>query len=77
MKWSVSRVAQGLRRRSLQARNNARIARLAAQLEQHAPSATDGAPLIFFNASSRLAWMSQNAAFSCFQAGARGCPARR
>ncbi len=64
MKWSVSRVAQGLRRRSLQARNNARIARLAAQVEQHAPSATDARPLIFFNASSRLAWMSQNAAFS-------------
>jgi len=48
----------------LQANNNRRISRLAAEVERHAPPPTDAGPVAFFNASSRMAWMSQNAAFT-------------
>ena len=63
MAWTVSRIRTGLQRRWLQSANNRRIARLAAQIEQHAPPSDAERPVAFFNASSRLAWMSQNAAF--------------
>lgn len=64
MKWSFSRIVRGVQRRRLQARNNAQIARIATQVENHAPESGDSRPVVFFNASSRLAWMSQNAAFA-------------
>ncbi|MEN4012995.1 MAG: hypothetical protein ROW48_13250 [Bellilinea sp.] len=64
MKWTIKRIQQGAQRRWLQARNNREIARLAAEIERQAPAADDPRPVAFFNASSRLAWMSQNAAFS-------------
>ncbi len=64
MKATIGRIQQGVQRRWLQARNNRQIARLAVEIERHAPAAVDARPVAFFNASSRLAWMSQNAAFS-------------
>ncbi len=64
MKGTIGRIQKGVQRRWLQARNNREIARLAAEIERHAPGADDARPVAFFNASSRLAWMSQNAAFS-------------
>ncbi len=64
MAWTVSRVIKGFQRRWLQAENNLRIARLAAQIERRAGSDGDSRPLVFFNASSRLAWVSLNASFS-------------
>ncbi len=64
MTWTLSRIISGLQRRGLQAANNRRIARLAAQIERHAGDDGDARPLIFFNASSRLAWVSLNASFS-------------
>lgn len=63
MKLTVERISRGIQRRWLQAGNNRRILRLAEAVERHAPAAT-GRPVAFFNASSRLAWMSQNAAFT-------------
>ena len=68
MKWPVSRIVQGAWRRRLQAQNNRQIARVAAQVEEHAPLAHDQRPVVFFNASSRIAWMSQNAAFTLLSA---------
>ncbi len=64
MPWTVSRIARGLQRRWLQAENNRHIARLAAEIERHAPPGGDQRPLVFFNASSRLAWSSLNSAFT-------------
>lgn len=64
MAWTVSRIVNGIRRRWLQADNNRRIARLASQIERHAGADGDPRPLVFFNASSRLAWVSLNASFS-------------
>jgi len=67
MNQTVKRISKGIQRRWLQAENNRRILQLAADIERHAP-AGDGRPVVFFNASSRLAWMSQNAAFSMIAA---------
>ncbi|MHB1119718.1 MAG: capsular polysaccharide export protein, LipB/KpsS family [Bellilinea sp.] len=67
MNQTVKRISKGVQRRWLQAENNRRILRLAMEIERHAP-ASDGRPAVFFNASSRLAWMSQNAAFSLIAA---------
>lgn len=67
MKQMVERVSKGVQRRWLQAENNRRILRLAEDIERHAP-ASQGQPVAFFNASSRLAWMSQNAAFTLIAA---------
>lgn len=67
MTLTVTRISQGLQRRWLQADNNRRIAGLAADIERQAP-AVNGSPVAFFNASSRLAWMSQNAAFTIIAA---------
>lgn len=64
MDWTVKRIRKGVQRRWLQGQNNRRIADLAAQIERHAPPATDSRPVALFNASSRLAWMSLNAAFT-------------
>lgn len=63
----LERVSKGVQRRWLQAENNRRILRLAEDIERHAP-ASQGHPVAFFNASSRLAWMSQNAAFTLIAA---------
>jgi len=60
----VARISKGLQRRWLQWVNNRQIARLAADIERQAPAEPLGGPVAFFNASSRLAWMSQNAAFT-------------
>lgn len=68
MKWSVSRIVQGVQRRRLQAQNNRQIARIAAQVEEHAPLVGGQRPVVFFNASSHIAWMSQNAAFTLLSA---------
>ena len=64
MKWTFSRLSWGIRHRGLQARNNRRIAALAVGVERQAGPQPDERPVAFFNASSRLAWMSQNAAFT-------------
>ncbi len=64
MNWTLSRITTGVRRRWLQTENNRRISRLAQQVARHAPASLDARPVAFFNASSRLAWMSQNAAFT-------------
>ncbi len=64
MNWTVNRIRQGMQWRWLQAQNNRRIARLAAEIERHAPPVVDPRPVVLFNASSRLAWMSLNAAFT-------------
>ncbi len=67
MKLTVERISRGIERRWLQVGNNRRIRKLAEAVERHAPAA-DGRPVAFFNASSRLAWMSQNAAFTLIAA---------
>ncbi|GIV64227.1 MAG: hypothetical protein AB1457_11990 [Chloroflexota bacterium] len=64
MNWTVERIQKGVQRRWLQAQNNRRIAQLAAQIERFAPPMADSRPVVLFNASSRLAWMSLNAAFT-------------
>ena len=64
----VARISKGLQRRWLQSVNNRHIARLAADVERQAPDELLGGPVAFFNASSRLAWMSQNAAFTLISA---------
>src|SRR3990170_8411617 len=68
MNPSIARISKGVQRRWLQARNNRKIARLAADIERQAPESNSGGPVAFFNASSRLAWMSQNAAFTLISA---------
>ena len=45
-----------------------RFARLANQVRQHARPETGAAPVVVFNASTRLAGLSQNAAFSLLAA---------
>jgi hypothetical protein len=64
MTWTISRIRKGVQRRWLQAENNRLIKKIAAQIEQHAESDGSERPLVFFNASSRLAWASLNASFS-------------
>jgi len=64
MNWTVERIRKGVQRRWLQAQNNRRLADLAAQIERNAPPVVDSRPVVMFNASSRLAWMSLNAAFT-------------
>lgn len=64
MALTLSRITKGLQRRWIQAENNRRIVRLAAQIEKHAAPGADQRPLVFFNASSRLAYASLNAAFT-------------
>jgi hypothetical protein len=64
MGLTMSRVLRGIQRRWKQAENNRRISRLAAQIERHAGKDEDERPLVFFNASSRLAWVSLNSSFS-------------
>ncbi len=64
MNPSIARISKGVQRRWLQAQNNRKIASLAADIERQAPGGDSGGPVAFFNASSRLAWMSQNAAFT-------------
>jgi hypothetical protein len=64
----LTRVSRGLRRRWLQVENNRRISRITAEINRRAPANRDGRPVAFFNASSRLAWMSQNAAFTLISA---------
>lgn len=68
MKSFFARIPRGFQRRWRQAENNRRIARLAADVERYASQPTGSAPVAFFNASSRLAWMSQNAAFTLIAA---------
>lgn len=64
MNQPIARISKGIQRRWLQAQNNRKIASLAANIERQAPEGGSGGPVAFFNASSRLAWMSQNAAFT-------------
>lgn len=49
-------------------RGRQRIQRIAAQIENNAPTQPSQKPVIFFNASTRLTGMSQNAAFSLLTA---------
>ena len=58
----LTRFPSGLRRRWIHSRANRQIERLSEAVQQAAPLST-GAPLIFFNASTRLWATSQNAAF--------------
>ena len=64
MNQPIVRISKGIQRRWLQAQNNRKIVSLAADIERQAPESNSGGPVAFFNASSRLAWMSQNAAFT-------------
>lgn len=59
----ASRLLHGLERRQARARNNRRIEGLARQVALHSPPSS-AAPVIFFNASTRLSGVSLNAAFS-------------
>jgi len=63
MSLTIARIPKGIHRRWLQYENNRRIAHLAKEVRLNSP-AGEGGPVAFFNASSRLAWMSQNAAFT-------------
>jgi hypothetical protein len=58
----AERVRRGLHRRWLHRQAGRQVARLAADVEAHAPPA-QGAPVVFFNASTRLEGMSLNAGF--------------
>lgn len=60
----VSRVSRSARRRWSHARSNARIRRINREVSERAPDANGQAPVIFFNASTRLMGMSLNAAYS-------------
>jgi len=63
MSPTIARITKGIQRRWLQSENNRGISRLAKEIRLNSP-AGEGRPVAFFNASSRLAWMSQNAAFT-------------
>lgn len=58
----VLRASRSLRRRWIHARGDARIRRINRQVAAHA--ATGAAPVVFFNASTRLLGMSLNAAYN-------------
>lgn len=60
----VQRIARKGRQLQIDYNNTRRIARLSAETAQHAPSPSDLRPVIFFNASTRLARLNLNAAFS-------------
>ncbi|OJX45955.1 MAG: hypothetical protein BGO78_03445 [Chloroflexi bacterium 44-23] len=68
MQSKVEWFTKGLRRRYLQGRNNRNLTRLASQVAQHSSPDEDIAPVVFFNASTRLVGMSLNAAFSLISA---------
>ena len=63
----LQRVARGIARRWLSLRNNHRLRRLAGEVLRNAPVPLM-APVIFFNASTRLEGLSLNAAFSLLSA---------
>lgn len=61
----LQRAASRLRREWIRAQSNTLLARMAAQVDLHsAPPDAHAAPVIFFNASTRLSGLSLNAAFS-------------
>ncbi|HZW02613.1 MAG TPA: hypothetical protein VFF68_01700 [Anaerolineaceae bacterium] len=63
MAANLERIRGGLRRRWVHHRSDRTTERLAAEVERHAPPAS-GAPVVFFNASTRLEGMSLNAGFA-------------
>jgi len=61
---SINRYKSALRRRRVHWVNNQRIQSFAQLVEQNAPQNGDHAPVILFNASTRLSGLSLNAAYS-------------
>ncbi|MDX9863926.1 MAG: hypothetical protein RBT34_03885, partial [Anaerolineaceae bacterium] len=61
---SISYRIHALKRRWAHRKANRRLQTMALRVQEHAPSTEGVAPVIFFNASSRLENTSQNAAFS-------------
>ena len=59
----VSRILPAIRRRNAQAKNNRQLSRLAKKVNQ-VPAKAGEAPVVFFNASTRLGGLSLNAGFS-------------
>lgn len=59
----IERVQRGLRRRISHWQGNRQVGRLEREVANHAP-APYGAPVVFFNASTRLGGVSLNAAYS-------------
>ncbi|NPV86548.1 MAG: hypothetical protein HPY45_11130 [Anaerolineae bacterium] len=64
---NLQRIVRGIARRWLNLRNNHRLRRLAGEVLRHTP-APSAAPVVFFNASTRLEGLSLNAAFSLLSA---------
>jgi hypothetical protein len=60
----VERIQSGIRKRWVHAESNQRILHLAEEIAQHEPSGQSIAPVVFFNASTRLEALSLNAGFS-------------
>lgn len=58
------RASRSLHRRWQHARNNGHLRRLNRQVAQMQPAAEEEAPVVFFNASTRLTGLSLNAAYS-------------
>ena len=61
---SISYYIKAVRRRWAHQKANRRLQTMALRVKEHAPSSEGMAPVVFFNASSRLENTSQNAAFS-------------
>lgn len=64
MQSKIKRISSGVRRRFLRFLQERHLLRLATSIGQHTPKASQNAPVVFFNASTRLEGLSLNAAFS-------------
>ncbi len=60
----VTRIRNAIHQRWVHHKGNQRWMRLSSTVEKNAPILTDQVPVIFFNASTRLGGVSQNAAYS-------------
>jgi hypothetical protein len=60
----INRAGRSVRRRWTQARSSSRVRRLNREVSANAESAANQAPVIFFNASTRLMGLSLNAAYN-------------
>lgn len=67
MAANLERIRTGLHRRWIHYQSDRLTERLAAEIERHAPPPR-GAPVVFFNASTRLEGMSLNAGFALMSA---------
>ncbi|HTX78214.1 MAG TPA: hypothetical protein VMC62_01030, partial [Longilinea sp.] len=64
----LKQVQEKLTRRVVSMQINGRIVDLSRQVAQHAPKLEGSPAVVFFNATTRLAGVSQNAAFSLLSA---------